>query len=102
MLPSGTSHIDLSGIGSFPFFSPLNNYHLLFCQVYSLPCISCAGAVARALGIDYAEAVVGFRHGVTDTPITSGIVVCEESRTLLLEAWEMRQVADQELEVIFF
>ncbi|KAI8384523.1 uncharacterized protein BYT42DRAFT_562788 [Radiomyces spectabilis] len=60
MLPEGAAHIPIDGIGK----------------------------VARKLGVDFADAVVGFdfvkRRSV---PVTRGIVVAKEAEQMLLEAW---------------
>ncbi|CAJ0883969.1 12804_t:CDS:10 [Entrophospora sp. SA101] len=44
--------------------------------------------IAKKLGIDYAEAVVGFDfHSHRCVPVVNGIVIAEEYSTMLLEAW---------------
>uniref|UniRef100_A0A182Q725 Rad4 beta-hairpin domain-containing protein n=1 Tax=Anopheles farauti TaxID=69004 RepID=A0A182Q725_9DIPT len=49
-------------------------------------------AICRKLHIDYAVAVVGFGvHAGGNHPIFDGIVICEEHRDRLLEAWERHQ-----------
>ncbi|XP_052902231.1 DNA repair protein complementing XP-C cells homolog [Anopheles moucheti] len=48
--------------------------------------------ICRKLGIDYAVAVVGFGvHAGGNHPIFDGIVICEEHRDRLLEAWQRHQ-----------
>uniref|UniRef100_A0AAG5CY39 Rad4 beta-hairpin domain-containing protein n=1 Tax=Anopheles atroparvus TaxID=41427 RepID=A0AAG5CY39_ANOAO len=48
--------------------------------------------ICRKLGIDYAVAVVGFGvHAGGNHPVFDGIVICEEHRDRLLEAWETHQ-----------
>ncbi|XP_053660594.1 DNA repair protein complementing XP-C cells homolog [Anopheles marshallii] len=48
--------------------------------------------ICRKLGIDYAVAVVGFGvHAGGNHPIFEGIVICEEHRDRLLEAWQRHQ-----------
>ncbi|XP_041764645.1 DNA repair protein complementing XP-C cells-like [Anopheles merus] len=57
--------------------------------------------VCRKLGIDYAVAVVGFGvHAGGNHPVFDGIVICEEHRDRLLEAWKRHQdeVAQKKLE----
>ncbi|XP_050099964.1 DNA repair protein complementing XP-C cells homolog [Anopheles aquasalis] len=49
--------------------------------------------ICRKLGIDYAVAVVGFGiHAGGNHPVFDGIVICEEHRDRLLEAWEEHQL----------
>ncbi|KAL9959833.1 hypothetical protein ACROYT_G033190 [Oculina patagonica] len=61
MLPPGTKHIQISGIQR----------------------------VAKKLGIDCAQAVVGFDfHCGFSHPVIDGVVVCEEFEQVLLEAWQ--------------
>uniref|UniRef100_A0A182PQR2 Uncharacterized protein n=1 Tax=Anopheles epiroticus TaxID=199890 RepID=A0A182PQR2_9DIPT len=48
--------------------------------------------ICRKLGIDYAVAVVGFGvHAGGNHPVFDGIVICEEHRDRLLEAWQRHQ-----------
>ncbi|XP_058062420.1 DNA repair protein complementing XP-C cells-like [Anopheles bellator] len=49
--------------------------------------------ICRKLRIDYAVAVVGFGiHAGGNHPVFDGIVICEEHKDRLLEAWEQHQV----------
>ncbi|XP_052867214.1 DNA repair protein complementing XP-C cells-like [Anopheles cruzii] len=49
--------------------------------------------ICRKLRIDYAVAVVGFGiHAGGNHPIFDGVVICEEHKDRLLEAWEQHQV----------
>ncbi|XP_050068549.1 DNA repair protein complementing XP-C cells-like [Anopheles maculipalpis] len=57
--------------------------------------------ICRKLGIDYAVAVVGFGvHAGGNHPVFDGIVICEEHRDRLLEAWQRHQdeVAQKKIE----
>ena len=64
MLPKGASYIRIQGIQK----------------------------VARKLNIDYASAVVGWEfHGRYSFPVIEGVVVAEENRTLLLDAWREQE-----------
>ncbi|XP_034933735.1 DNA repair protein complementing XP-C cells [Chelonus insularis] len=66
MLPKGTVHIDLPGLGR----------------------------IAKKLNIDCAAAVTGFNFGCRRAmPKTEGYIVCEEYEETLREAWEAEQVA---------
>ncbi|KAI8059669.1 hypothetical protein BDF21DRAFT_369797 [Thamnidium elegans] len=61
MLPKGAAHIPIKGISK----------------------------MANKLGINYADAVVDFEFvKMRAVPVINGIVVAEESRHILLEAWE--------------
>lgn len=64
MLPKGASHIRIQGIQK----------------------------VAKKLNIDYASAVVGWEfHGRYSFPVMEGVVVAEENRALLLDAWREQE-----------
>ena len=64
MLPKGAAHVKVQGIQR----------------------------VAKKLGIDYASAVVGWEfHGRYSFPVMEGVVVAEENRTLLLDAWREQE-----------
>ncbi|XP_049538626.1 DNA repair protein complementing XP-C cells-like [Anopheles darlingi] len=53
--------------------------------------------ICRKLGIDYAVAVVGFGvHAGGNHPVFDGIVICEEHRDRLLEAWEEHQLDSEQ------
>ncbi|KAI8380147.1 hypothetical protein BD560DRAFT_453258 [Blakeslea trispora] len=79
MLPQGAAHIPIKGIAK----------------------------VAKKLKIDYAEAVVDFEFmKMRAVPITDGIVVAEENKSIILEAWDEyeqeeanKAIAKQEKEV---
>ncbi|KAI9336875.1 hypothetical protein BD770DRAFT_415706 [Pilaira anomala] len=80
MLPKGAAHIPIKGISK----------------------------MAKKLGIDYADAVTGFDYvKMKSVPILDGIVIAEESKQVLLEAWEehdqnesMKAFAKQEKETL--
>ncbi|GAA5815783.1 hypothetical protein MFLAVUS_009298 [Mucor flavus] len=64
MLPKGAAHIPIKGISK----------------------------MANKLGIDYADAVVDFEFvKMRAVPVINGIVVAEESRYVLLEAWDEQE-----------
>lgn len=64
MLPRGATHIKVQGIQR----------------------------VAKKLGVDYASAVVGWEfHGRYSFPVMEGVVVAEENRALLLDAWREQE-----------
>ncbi|KAI8984789.1 hypothetical protein BDF20DRAFT_817140 [Mycotypha africana] len=64
MLPEGAVHLPYKGIAS----------------------------VAKKLGIDYAEAVVDFEfHKMRAVPVVNGIVIANENKWLVLEAWEEQE-----------
>ena len=64
MLPKGACHIRIQGIQK----------------------------VAKKLGVDYASAVVGWEfHGRYSFPVMEGVVVAEENRSLLLDAWREQE-----------
>ncbi|XP_074609302.1 DNA repair protein complementing XP-C cells homolog isoform X2 [Acropora palmata] len=69
MLPPGTKHIQINGIQR----------------------------VAKKLGIDCAQAVVGFDfHCGFSHPVTDGVVVCQEFEQVLLDAWrEEEELAER-------
>ncbi|OAD01389.1 hypothetical protein MUCCIDRAFT_124847, partial [Mucor lusitanicus CBS 277.49] len=61
MLPLGAAHIPIKGIAK----------------------------LARKLGIDYADAVVDFEFvKMRAVPVMDGIIVAEQEKWVLLEAWE--------------
>ncbi|KAI9315767.1 hypothetical protein BX666DRAFT_2019811 [Dichotomocladium elegans] len=67
MLPKGGAHIPINGIAK----------------------------IARKIGIDYAEAVVDFefvRH--RSVPVTNGIVIAQENKEMLMEAWDEYENAE--------
>ncbi|KAI8645364.1 hypothetical protein BD408DRAFT_338865 [Parasitella parasitica] len=67
MLPLGAAHIPIKGIGK----------------------------LARKLGIDYADAVVDFDFvKMRAVPVTDGIIVVEQEKWVLLEAWEEHEQAE--------
>ncbi|CEP16952.1 hypothetical protein [Parasitella parasitica] len=67
MLPQGAAHIPIKGIGK----------------------------LARKLGIDYADAVVDFDFvKMRAVPVTDGIIVIEQEKWLLLEAWDEHEQAE--------
>ena len=52
--------------------------------------------VCRKLGFDYAEAVVGFDFGnKMAVPVIQGVVIAEENRQLLIDAWNEEELARQ-------
>lgn len=63
--------------------------------------------LAKKLGIDYADAVVDFEFvKMRAVPVTDGIIVTEQEKWVLLEAWEeheqneaMKAIAKQEKDV---
>lgn len=55
--------------------------------------------ICKKLGIDYAEAVVGFEFGSKmAVPVIQGVVVAEENGGLVLDAWRAEQRAKREKE----
>jgi len=55
--------------------------------------------IAKKLGIDFAPAIVGFRFQSRHAkPDIDGVVVAEENKELLLDAWRAEQAAKQETE----
>ncbi|TPX63489.1 hypothetical protein SpCBS45565_g06575 [Spizellomyces sp. 'palustris'] len=72
MLPIGAVHLQLNGVGR----------------------------LAKKLGIDYANAVVGFEfHAGRSTPVINGIVVAEEFEDILIAAYEenLQLLREQEI-----
>ena len=52
--------------------------------------------VCRKLGFDYAEAVVGFEFGnKMAVPVIQGVVIAEENRQILIDAWNEEEQARQ-------
>ena len=48
--------------------------------------------VCRRMGIDYAQALVGFEfHGGAGHAVYDGYIVCEEYKESLIEAWNEQQ-----------
>lgn len=51
--------------------------------------------MARKLGIDYADAVVDFEFvKMRAVPVTEGIIVVEQEKWVILEAWEGHEQAE--------
>lgn len=82
---------------------PKNSYGNMDCFVPSMvprgavhiPLRSTA-RVCKKLGIDYAEAVIGFEFGnKMAVPVIRGVVVAEENGPGLIEAWEVEEQARQ-------